>query len=72
MPVTHDTASYFSFYDVTEKVAIAIGVLIFGYIDELLGMQNSVLSLIVFFGIGFIGLIITRKKEFQSSRPIIY
>jgi UMF1 family MFS transporter len=72
MPVTHDTASYFSFYDVTEKFAIAIGVLIFGYIDELLGMHNSVLSLIAFFGLGFIGLVITRRKEFQSNRAVVY
>ena len=30
MPETHDTASFFSFYDVTEKVAIVIGMFSFG------------------------------------------
>ncbi len=63
MPVTHDTASFFSFYDMTEKIAIVIGVFTFGVIDELLGMKNSVLSLIVFFAIGFIALVITRSKQ---------
>ena len=63
MPITNDTASFFSFYDVTEKIAIVIGIFTFGYIDELLGMKNSVLSLIVFFVLGFIALYITRVKE---------
>lgn len=63
MPVTHDTASYFSFYDVTEKVAIVIGIFTFGYIDELLGMKNSVLALIVFFVLGLTGLLITYRKQ---------
>jgi UMF1 family MFS transporter len=61
LPETKDTASFFSFYDVTEKIAIVIGIFTFGYIDELLGMKNSVLSLIVFFVLGAIGLLIARK-----------
>lgn len=63
MPVTNDTASFFSFYDVAEKIAIVIGIFTFGYIDEILGMKNSLLSLIFFFVMGFIGLYITRTKE---------
>lgn len=66
MPVTKDTASFFSFYDVTEKIAIVIGVFTFGYIDELLGMKNSVLSLIVFFVLGLIALSITYRKQEQA------
>lgn len=65
MPETKDTASFFSFYDVTEKIAIVIGIFCFGYIDELFGMKNSVLSLIVFFALGFIGLLLARKKHRQ-------
>ncbi|WP_262915558.1 MFS transporter [Niabella ginsengisoli] len=54
MPPTKDTASFFSYYDFTEKIAIVIGIFTFGYIEELTGsMKNSVLSLIVFFAIGF-------------------
>jgi MFS transporter, UMF1 family len=63
MPETKDTASFFSFYDVTEKVAIVIGIFSFGFIDELFGMKHSVLTLIVFFVLGFIGLIIAKKKQ---------
>jgi UMF1 family MFS transporter len=67
MPVTNDTASFFSFYDVAEKIAIVIGIFTFGYIDEILGMKNSVLSLIVFFVLGFCALYITRIKELKTS-----
>ena len=62
MPVTHDTASFFSFYDITEKIAIVIGIFTFGFIDEMMGMKNSVLALIVFFVLGLILLAITRSK----------
>ncbi|MFZ2904604.1 MAG: MFS transporter [Cyclobacteriaceae bacterium] len=67
MPVTKDTASFFSFYDVAEKVAIVIGIFTFGYIDELLGMKNSLLSLIVFFVLGFGGLMITYRKQLLAK-----
>lgn len=64
MPVTEDTASFFSYYDLTEKIAIVIGIFAFGYIEELTGnMQNSVLSLIVFFVIGFIWLLSALNKQ---------
>ncbi|RYD93314.1 MAG: MFS transporter, partial [Sphingobacteriales bacterium] len=66
MPATHDTASFFSFYDVTEKVAIVIGMLSFGLVQEATGnMRNSVLALIVFFLLGAIGLIATLSKQKQ-------
>jgi UMF1 family MFS transporter len=64
MPVTHDTTSYFSFYDVTEKIAIVIGMFSFGYINELTGsLRNSVLALGIFFVIGFILLYRTAKLD---------
>ena len=53
LPETKDTASYFSFYDVSEKIGIVIGMLIYGIIDQLTGsMRNSILFLVVFFIIG--------------------
>lgn len=67
MPETKDTASFFSFYDVTEKVAIVIGIFSFGYIDELFGMKNSVLALVVFFALGFVGLLVAREKQRKAS-----
>jgi MFS transporter, UMF1 family len=63
MPQTEDTASYFSFYDVTEKIAIVVGMFAFGYIDELYSMKHSVLSLIVFFVIGLFGLLRAKTKQ---------
>ncbi|RYY61393.1 MAG: MFS transporter [Chitinophagaceae bacterium] len=64
MPETTDTASFFSYYDVTEKVAIVIGIFSFGFIDELTGnMKYSILSLIVFFAIGLAWLYAALKKQ---------
>jgi UMF1 family MFS transporter len=55
MPETKDTASFFSFYDVTEKVAAVIGIFSFGFINELTGSQrSSVLALMTFFIIGLL------------------
>jgi UMF1 family MFS transporter len=66
MPVTKDTTSFFSFYDVTEKLASVIGLLSFGYIIELSGSQrNSVLALMTFFAIGLVMLTITLSKQKQ-------
>ena len=64
LPETTDTTSFFSFYDVTEKIGIVIGMLIYGVIAQITGkMQNAILFLVVFFAIGIILLIKTRKKE---------
>ncbi|RYG53369.1 MAG: MFS transporter [Chitinophagaceae bacterium] len=68
MPETKDTASFFSYYDVTEKLAIVIGIFSFGLIEEITGsMQNSILSLIVFFTIGFIWLYAALVKQRQAN-----
>ncbi|MAZ72529.1 MAG: MFS transporter [Flavobacteriaceae bacterium] len=53
LPDTEDTTSYFSFYDVAEKIGIVIGMLLYGFIDQITGsMRNSILFLVVFFGVG--------------------
>jgi UMF1 family MFS transporter len=73
MPETKDTASYFSFYDVTEKVAIVIGMFSFGYINEFTGSQrSSVLALMVFFIIGLIFLLytISAKRNNKELFPV--
>jgi MFS transporter, UMF1 family len=50
-----NTAAYFAFYDITEKMAIALGTFIFGFIIQLTGnMRYSILFLIVLFAVGFI------------------
>jgi UMF1 family MFS transporter len=64
MPETKDTTSFFSFYDVTEKIAAVVGIFSFGFITELSGSQrNSVLALMTFFIIGFFLLIYTKKAD---------
>lgn len=61
---TPDTASFFSFYDVTEKLAIVAGLFSFGFIEELTGnMRNSALSLAIFFIIGLVMLFSVLRKE---------
>jgi len=57
LPETHDHATYFSFYDVTEKIAIVLGMIVFGLLIALTGsMQYSVLALAVFFLLSFLVL----------------
>ncbi len=70
MPETKDTASFFSFYDVTEKIAIVIGLFSFGFIEGFTGnMRNSVLALIVFFALGLIFLLFTRSAYKKQQIP---
>ncbi len=65
---TLDTASFFSFYDVTEKMAIVIGLFSFAYIEELTGnMRNSAASLAGFFILGLMVLTSILFLKPQSS-----
>ena len=64
LPKTEDTTSYFSFYDVAEKIGIVVGMLIYGFIDQITGsMRNSVLFLVIFFSVGVILLLRVPKKQ---------
>jgi MFS transporter, UMF1 family len=70
MPPTKDTASFFSFYDVTEKVAIVIGLFSFGVIEGITkSMRNSILALILFFALGLFALLITAGKQRTAFKP---
>ena len=72
MPETHDTTSYFSFYDVTEKIAIVIGMFSFGVIQEVTGSQRaSVLALMIFFVAGLSLLIYTRATQVRKTPAIL-
>jgi UMF1 family MFS transporter len=64
LPDTEDHATYFSFYDVSEKIAIVLGMVVFGLLISLTdSMQWSVLFLAIFFLISFIVLSrITKTK----------
>lgn len=63
---TTDTASYFSFYDITEKFAIVIGMFSFGFIEQLTGsMRNSALLLSVFFIASLVLILMTKFPRKQ-------
>ena len=68
-----DTAAFFSFYDVTEKLAIVIGLFTFGFVESLTGsMRNSTLVLSVFFIAGLLLLFLllrTQKREIENITP---
>lgn len=66
---TPDTASYFSFYDVTEKMAIVIGLFSFAFIEEQTGsMRNSIIALASFFIIGLVFLFVLKGVERKLNR----
>jgi MFS transporter, UMF1 family len=68
LPPTEDTTSFFSFYDVMEKLGMILGTVTFGIISEIVGgMRPSILSLIVFFVTGFIIIFRMRKTDVNAS-----
>ncbi|SHH50149.1 MFS transporter [Winogradskyella jejuensis] len=56
LPETEDTTSYFSFYDVAEKIGIVIGMLIFAIVDQISSMRYAILFLFMFFLVGIVML----------------
>ncbi len=64
LPETKDTTSYFSFYDVTEKIGIVLGTFFFGFANQVFGsMRYSVVSIGIFFFIGLLLLLTIPKKD---------
>jgi UMF1 family MFS transporter len=64
LPETKDHASYFSFYELIDKVGTALGTAIYGLIASLTGsMRNSIFALVVFFIIGILFLNTLRKMR---------
>ncbi|WP_299255250.1 MFS transporter [uncultured Lacinutrix sp.] len=66
LPETEDTTSYFSFYDVAEKIGIVIGMTIFAIVDQISTMRNAILFLFIFFLMGII-LLFRVPKEVVSE-----
>nr|MBA3663085.1 MFS transporter [Bacteroidota bacterium] len=63
LPDTEDNTSFFSFYDVMEKLGMILGTVTFGLISEIAGgMRASILSLILYFILGFLVLLSMNKK----------
>ena len=65
---TNDYTSYFSFYDVLEKVSIVLGTFAYGFIEQITGsMRNSTIALSTFFAIGLAFLILTKIPTTRSQ-----
>lgn len=63
LPKTEDTTSFFSFYDVAEKVGIVIGMMVYGLIDQITGSPRfAIVFLGVFFLAGLLLLLRIPKK----------
>lgn len=68
LPKTVDTASFFSFYDVTEKIGIVIGMSLYGIINQLTGSARfAIVFLCIFFVTGVILLKRVQKKGVLHS-----
>ncbi|MCG8749222.1 MFS transporter [Tenacibaculum finnmarkense] len=67
LPDTQDHATYFSFYDVTEKIAIVLGTSVYGVLYAITdSMQWSVLCLAVFFLASFVVLSTMKKTKYVA------
>ncbi len=63
-----DTASYFSFYDVAEKIGIVIGMSTYGYIAEETSIRYAILFFIAFFVVGVILLLfVPRRRNLEHA-----
>ncbi len=61
---TKDVTSYFSFYDVLEKIAIVAGTSMFAVINQITGgMRNSIVTLSLFFLVGIYFLSKVKMKK---------
>ncbi|MBO6516292.1 MAG: MFS transporter [Bacteroidia bacterium] len=68
LPETKDHASYFSFFDVLEKIGLIIGPFLFGFVTGRFdGMRNAVIVLASIFILGFISLFWVRSKKLEVS-----
>ena len=68
LPVTEDTASYFSFYEVLEKGGLVIGMTVWGLLEGLSGsMRDSLLALIVFFVLALLMLLSIPKARASDA-----
>jgi UMF1 family MFS transporter len=64
LPDTEDHATYFSFFDVTEKISIVVGTFIFGFVASITNsMRNSFFVLAIFFLLGYIVLSFMKDKK---------
>jgi UMF1 family MFS transporter len=69
LPPTEDHTSFFSFYDVCEKLATVAGTFVFGLLEALTGsMRNSVLAIVAFFGVGLGFMLVLLRRGAADAR----
>lgn len=71
LPDTTDNASYFSFYDVLEKIGLIIGPFLFGFVTgNFGGMRNAVIILTIIFVIGFCLLFLVKRNQMGQQNAV--
>lgn len=70
IPKTENNAGFFSFYDVCEKVAVMLGLVMFGTLDNITGsMRNSIFALGLWFAIGLVFLWRLQRRSVGYTDP---
>jgi len=73
LPATKDHASFFSFYDIAEKLAIVIGTASYGLIEDITGnMRNSIIALVIYFMAGLSVLVVLKRKQNEQKTNEIH
>jgi len=67
LPETQDTASFFSFYDVAEKIGIVIGMCVYGIIDQITGSPRAAIVILAIFFVTAIFLLRRVHKKDVSN-----
>ncbi|KAF2081010.1 MFS transporter [Flavobacterium sharifuzzamanii] len=67
LPETEDTASFFSFYDVAEKIGIVIGMCVYGIIDQITGSPRAAIVILAIFFVTSIFLLRRVHKKDVSN-----
>ncbi len=66
IPITNDPTTFFSFYDVFEKVALFTGLVVYGLVIQNINMKSGMLAMGISFAIAFIMMLRLSNKNFKS------
>jgi len=69
LPKTKDQTSYFSFYDIAEKIALILGIFTYGFLEGITGsMRMSIVFLTIVFFIGLLLLFTIPSSSFYGQK----
>jgi len=68
---TLDTASYFSFYDVSEKIGLVIGLMLYGIVSQNYDIRFSILFLTGFFLLGVVLLMRVPREHLKPKKEAV-